>query len=101
MARLIDNPLLNKPRGKIGNLVFRKYGDRTIICMAPGARKKPPTAMQASQMQLFKEAVAYARALCNDPDKVSEIEKKLKPGQSVWHFAVAEYFKQSKSSSLP
>ena len=53
-------------RGAIGNLVFKKYRGRTIVCRKPKFTQ-PPSPLQVAERAHFKEAVAYARSVRADP----------------------------------
>jgi len=35
MAKVKQNAILEGLRGRVGNLVFRQYGDQTVVCAMP------------------------------------------------------------------
>lgn len=68
MARATLAPLFQHFRGKLGNLVFRKYGKTTVVYEYPEpSRKHESTARQKLNQGKFKEAIGYARQAMRDP----------------------------------
>jgi hypothetical protein len=52
--------------------------------------------LQKEKRKTFAEAVAYARAINNDPVKKAVYKKKVKKGQRVFNYAVKEFFPKKK-----
>jgi hypothetical protein len=94
MARVKTNPLLEGLSGKVGNLVFKNYASGTIISSRPDRSKVILSADQKESNSKFKHAVAFARAVLKDPEKRKEYEDKVKPGQSIYHTALAEFMRK-------
>ena len=93
MAGVIVNPVLKKIHGKIGGLVFKKYGDETIIAQSPGPRTTPPTAGQQAQRERFKLAAVYGHTALADPVTGAIYRDRAKAkGQPVFSVAVADFF---------
>lgn len=96
MARLTNNkfPL----RGQISKqLVFKQYGDKTIVTKYPDMQGIKPSVLQKEQRHLFKEAVAYAKAICANALLKESYQQRLPKGKSVYHFAIQEYLQQQKT----
>ena len=94
MADVIVNPVLKKIHGKIGGLVFKKYGDETIIAQAPGPRTTPPTPKQKAQQERFKLAAVYGHTALADPATGALYRARAKAkGQPVFSVAVADFFR--------
>lgn len=55
------------------------------------------SAGQRNCRNLFKEAVAYARGINNDPEKKKAYLRKTAKNQSVFNAAISEYMKRSKN----
>src|SRR5829696_7019879 len=66
MTEVDLNATVDGYRGAIGNLVFKKYKGRIIVCRKPRFTK-PPSPLQLAERAHFKEAVAYARSVRADP----------------------------------
>ena len=96
MAR-ISHVLLKNISGAVGKqLVFKQYGDKTIVTKYPDMSKVKPSEQQKDSRKRFAEAVAYAQAINRNPEQKTLYLKKVKKGQSVYHFALKEYLEMSK-----
>lgn len=69
MAKVRLNPVLEKIRGKVGDLVFKRYRDEVVISRTPQSGERQPTPAQASQQERFKLAVLYGNTVLADPEK--------------------------------
>ena len=96
MARL-SNSFLGTIQGGIGKqLVFKKYGDKTVVTSYPDMSKVKPSKGQKEGRKLFAEAVAYAKAINRNVEQKALYLQKVKKGQSVYHYALKEYLAQHK-----
>ena len=96
MAILQNNHLLAGLSGKIGNFVLKQVKGKTIMCSVPTVKKGKLSKQQRANQQRFKQAVAYAKAINDDPAKREAYLKKVKKGESVYQYAMREYFKMNK-----
>jgi hypothetical protein len=97
MARTNQNPLTKGLQGQIGKqLVFKKYGKKTVVTKYPDMSNVKPSSKQKKMRRSFQKAVAYAQAINNDPVKKAVYAKKVKKGQTVYHYAIKEYLKREK-----
>ena len=97
MATSTPNPILHKISGQIGKqIVLKQYGDKTVVTQYPHMRRMKPSPLQKYRRNVFKEAVAYARSINCDRLLKNEYLKKIKPGESVYHYALKEYLKKNK-----
>jgi hypothetical protein len=55
-----------------------------------------PSRKQKSNRNVFKEAVAYAKNINRTPALKQVYLKKIKKGESVYHYAIKEYLKKHK-----
>jgi long-subunit acyl-CoA synthetase (AMP-forming) len=97
MARLKRNSLFAALQGTIGKeIVFKQYADKVVVSLYPDMSKVKPSELQKLQRNKMKEANAYASAVIRDPKLRAKYEKKLKPGESVFHKAKKEFFEREK-----
>lgn len=89
------NALFKELRGALGKeIVIKQYKGKTVITAFPGRTKKKPTKLQLLYRDDFAAGVKYAQAILQDKTKRKAYEKKVKAGQSVYHYAIAEYKKK-------
>lgn len=97
MARLPKNSLFGALRGALGKeVVFKQYKDKVVVSRYPDFSRVKPTERQAAQRAKMKAAVAYAQKVLRDPALRAEMEKSLRPGESVYHKAKKQYFEKLK-----
>ena len=97
MARVQKNAVLKGLSGQLGKqLVFKQYGNKTVVSRFPDMSKIKPGKLQQQKSSLFSEAVAYARAIINDPVLKKKYQTKVKRGQTVYHYAIQEFYKKQK-----
>ena len=98
MARLAANSPLKNLKGQLGKqLVFKQYGNKTVVTAYPDMSRVKPSKLQKVYRHKFRDAVMYAKKISRDPALKKEYMKKIKPGESVYHFALKEYFKKLKA----
>ncbi|MEO8853729.1 MAG: hypothetical protein ABI359_08120 [Ginsengibacter sp.] len=86
--------------GAIGKkIVFKQYRNGTVITRYPDMTRIVASGEQRECRNLFKDAVAFAKEIVNDPVKKKIYAKKIKKGDSVYHFAIKEYIAKSKRDS--
>jgi len=91
MAQTRTNILALGSYGKVGDLVYRRWGKKTVISKAPSTKHRKWTKLQKANRSLFRDAMAYARRVLKDPDVFNYYKKKRKGKQTVWNVAVADY----------
>ena len=97
MAIVSENSLLNLVRGGIGKqVVIKKYKNRTVITVWPSkpAKRKDPGPLKRLYEEDFKKAVKYAQGILGDAKLFKAYGKKVKPGQTVYNYAISEYKKK-------
>lgn len=100
MATSKNNIVTDSLSGRIGNVIFKDYGDKTVMSKCPDMSKVIKTEKQLDNQYNFKVAQAYAKKLINDPVKKAELTKTLKEGQKAYHAAISKYLKQIKIADL-
>lgn len=97
MAIVLDNSLLSQISGGIGKqVVIKKYKNRTVITVWPTRpkRKKDPGPLKKLYEEDFRKAVKYAQGILADAKLFKAYSKKVKPGQTVYNYAISEYKKK-------
>jgi hypothetical protein len=95
MAKVEDNLLTLGLRGKVGNLIFRRRGNKTTVYILSD-RKTALSEKEKQNRQHFSEAVAQARqAISNETDRQRfEILAKKEGKESAYSAAISYYLKQ-------
>ena len=92
MART-KNPLLTGVkigRDKIAQgFTLKTRGGKVFISKCPDMSNVVPSELQLKSNKRFKDAIAYARSIINDPAK--KVAYKVRPGSTVYHTAVKDY----------
>jgi len=52
---------------------------------------------QKGNRSVFKDAVAYAKSIIANPEKKKKYSLKVKPGESIYHYALKEYLGRVKA----
>lgn len=95
MARVKKNLLTKGLSGMIGGtLVFRKFGDETIVSASPVHDGNTPTLKQTAQRERFSQAVAYATTQMGIPEAKAQYEQmaKRRSMPSAYSVAVSDFF---------
>jgi hypothetical protein len=88
---------LFKISGAIGKkIVIKQYSDGEVITKFPDMSGIIASAGQRNCRNLFKEAVAFARAINNDPEKKKLYMKKAGRNRTVFNAAISEYMQKMK-----
>ena len=94
MARLQSNTSLRELRKQAGKVIaIKQYRQGLVITKYPDMSKIKPTQKQKAMRRKFKQAVAYAKSILQDEALIKLYQQKVKPSQSIYHFAVKEYMK--------
>ncbi len=72
-------------------LVFKQYGRKTVVTAYPDMSQVKPSILQVQKRSRFAAAVAYAKGIIQDASLKEQYKQKVKPGQSVYHYALREY----------
>jgi hypothetical protein len=94
MAIIPEHSLLSQLSGKLGNVVIKRYKNRTVITLLPAKKKKSrlkPTELKKLNEDNFAAAVKYAQGILSDLKLKKAYEKKVAPGQTVYNYAISEY----------
>jgi hypothetical protein len=100
MAIANDNILTRYQRGRIGNIIFRRWGENTVASVVPDYSKIKWSAAQKDNRNRFREAMVYTRKALSDPKVYEYYKKKRKGMQTVWNVAVADYMKRPQITEI-
>ena len=89
-----DNLITEGYSGRIGNLIFRRWGKKTVISMVPDYTNRKWSKAQKENRKRFRDAMAYSRRTLADPEMRKYYRKRAKGMQTVWNVAVADYMKK-------
>ncbi len=99
MART-RHPLLAGLSGSIGKqLVFKKYGNKTVVSKYPDMSTVQPSTRQQQQRSLFQAAVAHARHIRHTPELYAAYKERLPKGTNVYQAALQEYLRQNQQQN--
>ncbi len=101
MASFKMNKMVDAASGKVGNMVFKQVGRRTLYTQAP-EHLKPATENQTLQRERFKRAATYAKTVLLDPATKAAYEKSV-AGQEFQHAftaALKDYLKSPVVDSV-
>ena len=94
MAKVKLNPILEQLSGKVGDLVFKRYGDKTVIAQAPDTENRAWSEAQAAHRERFRQAALYGKMVMADPETKALYEQAAEAkGKPVFSLTVADFFK--------
>lgn len=96
MAISKNNILTESLSGKVGNIIFKYYDNKTVISKRPDMSRVIKSAKQLENQALFSEAHLYAKGIIADPVKKLAFIKTIPKGKMAYHAAVSKYLKENK-----
>lgn len=97
MAISKNNIVTESLSGKVGNVIFKNYGNKTVISKYPDMSKVVKSAKQMENQYQFSAAHAYAKRIISDPVKKLAFIKTIPKGKMAYHAAVSKYLKENKT----
>ncbi|MBO9661146.1 MAG: hypothetical protein J7527_20145 [Chitinophagaceae bacterium] len=96
-----NNPLLSKASGRLGNIVVKQYGDKTVISAFPTTSRRKRTAKQKESNLRMKMAILCAQKVTRNPSSKQRACELLNvPANKVFRAIVKEYLLTDGDSSL-
>lgn len=93
MAKVKLNPILEQLQGKVGDLVFKRYGDEVIISRKPDLSGHEFSEAQIAAQERFRQAALYGKMVMADPETKAVYEKEAEmTGKPVFSLTVADFF---------
>lgn len=98
MAKIDKNSIFENITGKLGNIVFRKSGEKTsVYILSP--RSVPFSKNQEKFQQRFRTAVSMAKkALSNEEEREKFEKMALGKGKKAYNVAVSYFMKELKNA---
>jgi DUF917 family protein len=84
--------------GRVGDIVLRNYGGKSVMAKRPDCSKVVKSAAQLANQNKFTKASKYSQAVNNDPQRsedYSEKKKKMKY-KDVYHAAMSDCLTKPK-----
>jgi hypothetical protein len=92
MAKVKLNPVLEQFRGKVGDLVFKKFEDEVVVSRRPDRDGLVPTPGQTAHRERFRLAALYGKAVFADPAQKAVYAGVAKArGQPVFSLTVSDF----------
>jgi hypothetical protein len=91
MAISDHNVLTKNYHGKVGNLILRVVGGRSIMSAYPDYSKRKWSPLQKQNRKLFRQASIYAKKAVKDPVKLKIYQSKVRWGQHAENMAISDY----------
>lgn len=92
MAKVKLNPVLESIRGKVGDLVFRRYNDEMVVSKMPDRSGVVPTPGQVAQQDQFRLAVLYGKAVLADEDlRIIYDDVAARKGEPMFALTVGDF----------
>jgi hypothetical protein len=101
MGKINRNIVMKGASGSLGDITFKQYSYGMVFSKRPDRSKVTLSDKQKQANERFKAAVAYAREVQADPEKTKEYQRRLKPGQKVYHAALSDHMKLSRPPLPP
>ena len=93
MEKVKLNPILEQISGQVGDLVFRRYGDETIIGQKPDMSGVEASPAQVAARARFREAALYGKMVMADAEtKALYTEAAKAKGKPAFSLTVADFF---------
>lgn len=85
---------VQKKNNKIGDLVIKKYGDKTVVSKYPDMSNIIPSGSQKEKRNRFAEAVAYAKTINNSTVLRNDFLRRVGTVKSVYQSALKEFLQR-------
>jgi hypothetical protein len=85
---------IKKRNSKIGDIVIKKYGDKTVVSKYPDMSNIIPSGSQKEKRNRFAEAVAYAKTINNSSILRNDFLKRVGMVKSVYQSALKEFLQR-------
>lgn len=93
MAEVKNNIITHGMSGNIGGqVVFKQYGNRTIVSKMPDMSKVVKSEKQKAENRKFSDAIIYARGEMANPHSKAEYKAKAKGMQKPHNVAIADFY---------
>jgi len=93
MTHVKMNPIIEQMSGKLGDLVFKRYGDEVVIARAPEMDGRTFTPGQLAAQERFRKAAQYGKLAFAEPATRSAYEAAAQEASKpLFALMVADFF---------
>jgi len=98
MAISFKNLITRGYSGRVGDVVLRNYGGKSVMAKRPDCSKVIKSATQLANMAKFGKASKYSKAVKNDPQRSKDYSEKKKKTKykDVYHAAMSDCMTKPK-----
>ena len=98
MAISFKNLITRMYSGRVGDIVLRNYGGKSVMAKRPDCSKVVKSPAQLENQKSFAKASKYSKAVKNDPQKSEEYSEKKKKTRykDVFHAAMSDCLTKPK-----
>jgi len=94
MTKMKVHPIIEQMSGKMGDLVFKKYGETVIVARAPDMSKREFSSGQLAAQERFRRAAQYGKlALAQPAVRTAYQAAAHESGAPLFSLVVADFFK--------
>jgi hypothetical protein len=90
MAISFNNVITSEYSGRVGDIVFRNYGGKSVISKRPDCSNVVRSAKQVENNDRFAKAVKYGQYVLKNPE-LCEYYRKKRPDLSAYNAAISDY----------
>ena len=85
---------LKKRNSKLGEIIIKKYGDKTVVSKFPDMSNIVPSCSQKAKRSRFADAVAYAKTINSSDILRNDFLKRVGNVKSVYQSALREFLQR-------
>ncbi|MGA3014115.1 MAG: hypothetical protein ABSD71_08770 [Bacteroidales bacterium] len=100
MAISYNNLITKNFHGRIGDIVLRWVGGRSVMSKRPDCSKVVKSPAQLANQDRFRKGVKYGQAAKRDPERYEFYRKKKKSHQSAYNAAISDFLLKPKIESI-
>ena len=90
---LVDEKVFKK-NNRVGDIVIKKYGDKTVVSKFPDMSNIIPSEAQVEKRSRFAEGVSYAKTINNSEILRKDFLKRVGDVKSVYQSALKEFLQR-------
>ncbi|MGA3012927.1 MAG: hypothetical protein ABSD71_02710, partial [Bacteroidales bacterium] len=91
MAVSQTNVVVKNFHGKVGNIVLRVFGNKTVMSCLPTTKNRKWSKAQLENQDRFRKATKYGHKVLADADLDLFYKNKAKENQSSWNASISDY----------
>lgn len=85
---------VGKKNSRLGDIVIKKYGDKTVVSKYPDMSNIIPSDSQKEKRMRFAEAVSYAKTINGSDILKNDFLKRVGEVKSVYQSALKEFLQR-------